>query len=246
MYDFLNKLHKELNKNDQILGQTLKFEDMINKEGNIDWTNEKSVISASVTLFSNKFKSKITDQFYYLSKICHECPECKRIIKYSCNICCICSMYPDRAAKYLNKTELNINDLFQHYRKQRLYLDENINCQYCKKVQKDINKTKILYTSPYNLILEIDYYKENSFHLTIDQTINIQQFVERIDICKVNYYLVGAIFIELNENKSRQYVSISRNLNGNWYYFKGNSIQICSFNDLQNHKNLRMLFYSSQ
>ena len=111
MGNFLNKLHEELNKNDQTLGQTLNFEEEINKDGNIDWTNEKSVISASVTLFSNKFKSKITDQFYYLSKICHECPECKRIIKYSCKIYCICSMYPERAAKYLNKTELNINDL---------------------------------------------------------------------------------------------------------------------------------------
>ena len=175
-----------------------------------------------------------------------ECPECQKIIKYRCNISCICGMCPDRAALYLGKKDLNIIDLFKHYRKKRLYRDENLNCQYCGKVQKNINITKIFYTSPLNLILEIDYEKEDTFKLNIDETINIQEFVQNRDVSKVIYNLVGAIFIEKKNNQSSQYVSISKNQNGNWYYFNDESVKLSSLNDLKNHGQLRMLFYSSQ
>ena len=143
------------------------------------------------------------------------------------------------------KNDLNILDLFKHYRKKRLFQDENTNCKFCGKVQKNINRTKIFYTSPLNLILEIDYEKENLFTLNIEENINIQQFIEKIDISKKNYYLVGAIFAE-KENDIRKYVSISKAQNGNWYYFDGNYIKNSSLNDLKNHKQLKMLFYSSQ
>ena len=198
--DLLTVLHKELNKeiinSQQPTSKSMNFESNINKIEDIDWTNEQSVINAAVQLFANKYRSKITDQFFYLSKSCHECPECQRIIKYSCTISCVCSMRPDRAALYLKKNDLNILDLFKHYRKKRLFQDENTNCKFCGKVQKNINRTKIFYTSPLNLILEIDYEKENLFTLNIEENINIQQFIEKIDISKKNYYLVGAIFAE--------------------------------------------------
>ena len=248
--DLLTVLHKELNKeiinNQQPTNKNMNFESNINQIGNIDWTNEKSVINAAVQLYTNKYRSKITDQFFYLSKTSHECVECQRIIKYSCNIHCVCIMNPERAALYLKKKDLNIIDLFKHYRKKRLYQNENSNCKYCGKVQKNVNRTKIFYTSPFNLILEIDYEKENSFKLDIDENINIQQFIEKIDISKSNYYLVGAIFAEQNENESRKYVSITRGQNGNWFYFDGNFIKNSSLNDLKNHKQLKMLFYSSK
>ena len=248
--DLLTVLHKELNKeiinNQQPTNKNMNFESNINQIGNIDWTNEKSVINAAVQLYTNKYRSKITDQFFYLSKTSHECVECQRIIKYSCNIHCVCIMNPERAALYLKKKDLNIIDLFKHYRKKRLYQNENSNCKYCGKVQKNVNRTKIFYTSPFNLILEIDYEKENSFKLDIDENINIQQFIEKIDISKSNYYLVGAIFAEQNENESRKYVSITRGQNGNWFFFDGNFIKNSSLNDLKNHKQLKMLFYSSK
>ena len=103
--DLLTVLHKELNKeiinSQQPTSKSMNFESNINKIEDIDWTNEQSVINAAVQLFANKYRSKITDQFFYLSKSCHECPECQRIIKYSCTISCVCSMRPDRAALYL-------------------------------------------------------------------------------------------------------------------------------------------------
>ena len=248
--DLLTVLHKELNKeiinSQHPSSKSLNFESNINKIGNIDWTNEQSVINAAVQLFANKYRSKITDQLFYLSKTIHECPECQRIIKYSCTINCVCGMRPDRAAMYLKKNDLNVIDLFKHYRKKRLFENENTNCKYCGKVQKNVNRTKIFYTSPLNLILEIDYEKENLFNLNIDEKINIQPFIEKIDISKSNYYLVGAIFAEQKENESRKYVSISRAKNGNWYYFDGTNIRNSSLNDLKNHKQLKMLFYSSQ
>ena len=251
--DLLTSLHKELNKevvidtnNNLKRANSMNFEDTINKDGNIDWTNEQSVISAAITLFANKYRSKITDQFYYLRKTTLECPECQKIIKYSCGISCICEMCPDRAAIYLGKKDLNIIDLFKHYRKKRLYKNENINCQYCGKVQKNINRTKIFYTSPLNLILQIDYEKDDTFKLNIDEKINIQEFVQNKDVSKVIYNLVGAIFTEEKENESKQYIAISKNINGNWYYFNDESVKQSSLNDLKNHSNLKMLFYSSE
>ena len=156
-------------------------------------------------------------------------------------------MFPYRASVYLKKKELNIIDLFKHFKKKRLFLDENLNCQFCGKVQKDINEKKIFYTSPLNLILIIQYDEkdENKFKLNIDELINIQEFVERKDISKVNYRLVGAVFEEKKENEKRKYVSITKNVNGGWYYFNGKSIQNSSLNNLINHDKVQMLAYSA-
>ena len=156
-------------------------------------------------------------------------------------------MFPYRTTLYLQKNELNIIDLFKHFRKKRLFLDENTNCPYCGKNQKDINRTKVMYTSPLNLILMIDYDEkdENKFKLNIDELINLQEFIERKDISKVNYRLVGGIFIEKKENESRKYVSITKHQNGTWYYFNGESIQTSSLNDLINHNKVQVLVYSS-
>jgi hypothetical protein len=155
---------------------------------------------------------------------------------------------PDRAGIYLNKTELNIIDLFKHFRKKRLFLDINDNCQNCGTTIKDVNITKIFYTSPKNLILNISSFNEDKYKLNIDEFINIKDFVERNDISSFYYKLIGAIFIEKNQDE-RKYVSLCRNIqlnDGSWLYFNGNSIQKCSFNELNNHKRLEMLFYTSE
>ena len=59
----------------------------------------------------------------------------------------------------------------------------------------------------------------------------------------MDYILVGAIFIEKNIIKEDQYISITRKDNGEWVYFNGNSIKTCTFNELYNHRQLKMLFY---
>ena len=235
--DLLTHLHKELNK------ETNNPSNQSEQE--IDHTNEQMVLAATMKRFSDNYRSKITDQFFYLSKTVHECPECQRIIKYSSDIFCLCNMRPDRAADYLGKTNLNIIDLFKHYRKKRLFVNENTYCKYCRKNQKDVNRTKIFYTSPFNLIIEIQKENDNKCKLTIDESINIQEFVE-IKTCTVKYSLVGAIFTEKKENEPIKYVSFSKKQNGKWIYFNGNTIQESNYNMLANHGNVKMLFYSGK
>ena len=170
-------------------------------------------------------------------------PKMPNNLKFSADIMLFSGFNPDRAGIYLNKTELNIIDLFKHFRKKRLFLDINDNCQNCGTTIKDVNITKIFYTSPKNLILNISSFNEDKYKLNIDEFINIKDFVERKDISKVNYRLVGAIFKENVGNESK-YISITRNikLNDNsWLYFNGNSIQKCSFNEIINHKKLEIL-----
>ena len=234
--DLLTHLHKELNKDSS--------NSEVENEEQIDNTNEQAVLTSTMKRFSEKYRSKITDQFFYLSKTTHECPDCQRIIRYSSDIFSVCIMRPDRAAIYLDKKNLNIIDLFKHYRKKRLYTNENTYCKFCGKNQEKVNRSKVFYTSPYNLILEIEYEDEKEFNLTIDEVINIQDFVEMKNLSTVNYNLVGAIFKEKNENEYKKYVSFTKKTNGGWIYFNGNTIKESSFNELAKHNNLQMLFYS--
>ena len=235
--DLLTHLHKELNKE--------KNNSENKSEEEIDHTNEEMVLSATLKRFTENYKSKITGLFFYCSKTIHECPKCQKIIKYSSDIFCLCNMRPDRAAIYLDKTNLNIIDLFKHYRKKRLYSNENTYCKYCGKNQKDVNRTKIFYTSPYNLILEIESDNETKFNLTIDEAINIQDYVEIKDSI-VKYNLYGAIFTEKDENGITKYVSFSKGKDGKWNYFNGVEIKKSSYKTLANHDDLKMLFYSGK
>jgi len=248
MHDELNKYVK--NKSKSGVNNINNDDDDNNNddEENIDFTNENAVISASIKKFQERYRSKISDLFFYLTKKVHECPKCQNNLKYSTDIMLYSGFSPERAGKYLNKTDLNIIDLFKHFRKKRLFLDMNENCQNCGTIIKDVNLTKIFYTSPKNLILNISSFNEDKYKLTIDEFINIKDFVERTDISLVDYKLIGAIFYEKNQDE-KKYISICRNIqlnDGSWIYFNGKSIQKCSFNELMNHKNLEMLFYTSE
>ena len=250
MHDELNKYVKNANNPgiNSINNDDDDDNNNNNEEENIDFTNENAVISASIKKFTERYRSKISDLFFYLTKTVHECPKCQSKIKYSSDIMLFSGFNPERAGIYLNKTDLNIIDLFKHFLKKRLFLDMNENCQNCGTVIKDVNLTKIFYTSPRNLILNISSFNEDKYKLTIDEFINIKDFVERTDISIVNYKLIGAIFIEKNQDE-RKYISICRNIqinDGSWLYFNGNSIQNCTFNEIYNHKRLEMLFYTSE
>ena len=250
MHDELNKYVKNANNPgiNSINNDDDDDNNNNNEEENIDFTNENAVISASIKKFTERYRSKISDLFFYLTKTVHECPKCQSKIKYSTDIMLFSGFNPERAGIYLNKTDLNIIDLFKHFLKKRLFLDMNENCQNCGTVIKDVNLTKIFYTSPRNLILNISSFNEDKYKLTIDEFINIKDFVERTDISIVDYKLIGAIFIEKNQDE-RKYISICRNIqinDGSWLYFNGNSIQNCTFNEIYNHKRLEMLFYTSE
>ena len=253
--ELLLNMHEELNKyvkNSIKSGiNNINNEDDDNnndEEENIDYTNEKDVISNSIKKFAERCRSKISDLFFYLIKTVHECPKCQSNLKYTTDTILFSGFYPDRAAIYLNKTDLNIIDLFKHYRKKRLFVNKNENCQNCGTIIKDVNLTKIFYTAPQNLILNFSSYNENKINVKIDEFINIKDFVERADISIFNYKLIGAIFYEKNQDE-RKYISICRNIplnDGSWLYFNGNTLQKCSFNELTNHKTLEMLFYTSE
>ena len=195
-------LHKELNK----------FKGTSPQIGKADESNEIDVINKKAQQFMAEYRSKISDQFYYLTKMVENCDKCKKIIKYYCIINSLCAMYPDKTAEYVKKKNITVLDLFKHYHKTRSFTTKTF-CRFCNKNIENISRTKIFYTSK--------------------------------DFCKVNYTLVGAIFIEKDNNDNEKYVSVSKIPNGGWVYFNGNSVQNCGFDTLQNHKNLQMLFYSS-
>ena len=121
-----------------------------------------------------------------------------------------------------------------------------MDCKFCRKVQKDIYIKKIYYTSPINMIVGMDSSKDDKFNIKIEEYINISNFVERTDICKTNYRLIGAIFNEKNEDDdSMKYISYTKDTNGQWKYFNGKSMQNSNFDEVKNHKHLLSLFYTS-
>ena len=249
--DICNKLHRELNKVNINNSQNVNNNNNINenytddKGGKIDEADEQSVITWAVKKFGENFKSKISDQIYFLIKTVYQCPECKNNIKYLTSFNCACCLNPERCVLWLNKKILNINDLLKHRLKTRLFSDINLNCKFCKKMQNSINITKKLYTSPYNFILGFDYSDESKFILNIEENINISELVERTDICKTILRLVGAIFIEKNDDDTNKYVSYIKDINGQWKFCNGTNVQNSSLYDLQNHKGIQALFYTT-
>ena len=212
----------------------------------IDEADEKSVITAAVKKFGENFRSRISDQMYFLTKTVYGCPECQRNIKYITSFHCAFCLHPERAANWLNKKDLDLYDLFSHTTKNRLFYDVKMDCKFCRKVQKDIYIKKIYYTSPINMIVGMDSSKDDKFNIKIEEYINLSNFVERTDICKTNYRLIGAIFNEKNEDDdSMKYISYTKDTNGHWKYFNGKSMQNSNFDEVKNHKHLLSLFYTS-
>lgn len=250
--DICNKLHRELNKSNEInnnaplRGQNAINENYLDENGaRIDEADENAVIRAAVKKFGENFRSKISDQLYYLVKTIYQCPECQRNIKYLTSFHCAHCLRPERCAMWLGKKNLNIIDLFKHNSKTRLFKDIELNCKFCSKIQNDINITKKLYTAPINLILAFEYSDENKFEFNIEEFINIYDFVQRTDICKTNYSLVGAIFTEKSEEDSVKYVSYTKDINGQWKYCNSKNIQKSNFEELKNHKHIKALFYTT-
>ena len=227
-------LHKELNK---VKGGSQPI-------GKPDESNEIDVINKKAMQFMTEYRSKISDQFYYLTKVVESCDKCKNIIKYYCGINSLCAMYPDKTAEFIKKKNITAIDMLKYYHKTRSYKTKTF-CRFCNKDVDSVSRTKVFYTSPFNFILEICYDVEKKFNLKIEQNINISDFVERKDVSRVKYTLVGAIFTEKDKNGDEKFVSISKLPNGQWVYFNGKSIQNCSFSQLEKHKSLQMLFYSS-
>ena len=250
--DLCNRIHKELNKYDYNLNEIPNTQNKnINEEykdsngQHIDEADEKKVIDAAVKKFVERFRSKISDQIYFLTKRIFQCNECKNYIKFLTSYCCAYCCFPERTAERFNKTNIDIYDLFEHRCLKRLYHDSNMKCKFCNKVQNDIWIQNKIYTCPYDLIISLEYNNESKFNFTIQEFIDIKNYVENNTVCKTQYRLVGAIFTENIENDDIKYVSYTKDINGQWKYFNGTSIVNSNFNELQNHKHIQGLFYTS-
>ena len=227
-------LHKELNK----------YKGEVHPIGSSNESNENEIIKKMAEQFVTEYRSKISDNFYYLTKMIETCSKCNNILKYYCIINSLCAMYPQKTAELIKSKKITVLDMFKHYGKIRNY-DTKTFCRFCQKDVESVNRTKVFYTSPFNFILEICYDDQSKFNLKIDQQIDISDYVERKDVSRVKYNLVGAIFTEKDKNGDLVYVSISKLVDGGWVYFNGSSIQNCKFDKLQKHQDLQMLFYST-
>ena len=226
----LTEENENVNQNQQMLREV------------VDETNETSVLEKTLNNWQ-KNNSIIKDELFYLTETIYECLECKNFIKYKIDLDCLCLLYPGKTSHYLKKKDININDLFIHFRKKRKYGNENIYCKYCNKNQYKVFKTNILYTCPPNLILRLEYEK-NTFNFIIEEIIDIKDFVKINSNCLTKYKLMGAIFSEYNANGEKIYTSISKDMNNQWVYFNGKKILDSNLNDIQNHNNIEFLFYS--
>ena len=248
--DISNKLNKELNNkfinNIHMPGSNTINEDYLYDDGKkIEEDNEVKVMESAGKRFKENFRSKISDQLFFLSKTTYQCAECLNNIKYKSSFHCEIVLSPERAAIWLNKKILTINDLFEHFRKNKFHIDLQMYCKFCNKNQKSINVKTELYTSPYDIIIGFSYTNENAFSFQIEEFINLYNFVEKNNHCKIKYRLVGAIFHEKFEGEPKKYVSYTKDTNGQWKYCNGNYISNSDFNEIQNHEHIEALFYTS-
>lgn len=251
--DVCNNLHRELNKSSvnnvnssSRPGQNMLNEKYIDDNGNqIDEADEQKVIECAGKRFQEHFRSKISDEIYFLIKTIYRCPDCNNNLKYTITFHCASTLMPERTATWLGKKIITTNELFEHKRKNRLFEDVKMNCKHCGKIQKNIYVQKKFYTSPYNIILNFEYSDESKFSYKIEEYIDISNFVERLDVCKTKYRLVGAIFNEKNEGENKKFVSYTKDDNGQWKYCNGNAVSDSNWNEIQNHPHLESLFYTS-
>ena len=249
--DVCNSAHKEINKcknyntnpkpkhnsiNEELLGYTID---------EIDESDEKKVTENVCRKLQENFRSKISDLIYFITKTIYQCPQCNSKIKIEGTFNCAYCLRPERAVNWLGKKKITINELFKHIGKKRLIQEINMKCKYCSNNQEDVMVYKKFYISPLNLILGFIYSNKSIFDLQIEEFIDISEFVERNDINKSKYRLIGAIFTEQFEKEEKRYVSYTRDVYGQWKYFNGKYLSNSDLNELQNHEHIEALFYTS-
>ena len=189
----------------------------------------------------------INNNFFYSKNLVYQCKECNNVINEIPTLECICVLYPGKTNDYFKKFDININDLFKHFSMRRKYdnTKEKVFCKNCQKEPNRVYKTNIFYTLPPNLIIKLEYNDAKKFNLIIEENIDIKEFVQRDDICQTKYKLIGVIFYDYNDNKEEVYKSISKNEDNKWVLFNGKSIEFSDFNNIQQNKNLKYLFYTN-
>ena len=243
----LIKLHNELNILKNI---NCSCDNTILVNNNPENENNESVImEEAINNFKRDFKTKISNYFCYLTKIKYKCNDCGKLLKYSSEIYSEVLMFPKRAAIYVGRENININDLFCHYVKERVF-NGHIFCRFCNSNKQNFKKTTIFYTSPLILIIILSYFKEDYFNLFIDENIDIFPFVQRNELyggAKIEYSLVGIIYKNEIGNEIK-YSAISKNeYNGKWVIYNVNNIfeynGNININNIGNGERPSVLFY---
>ena len=191
-------------------------------------------------------ESIISNEISFLYKKNLKCFLCEAVIKSHISQDYIISLFPNKAAKYLNKKEIDIRDLFQYYFSTEIYsIDKYHLCEKCGAIINKFKVNKTFYICPKLLILKIDNEGEKiDYNLSIEESINISDFVEKKEDCKI-YKLIGAIFIEKNLDNTEKYVSFSKMSDSDiWKYYDGTSIKNSNSDYLVKHENPKLLFYS--
>ena len=97
-------LHKELNK----------YKGEVHPIGSSNELNETEAIKKMAEQFVTEYRSKISDHFYYLTKMVENCVKCNKIIKYYCIINSLCAMYPQKTAELVKSKKITVLDMFKH------------------------------------------------------------------------------------------------------------------------------------
>ena len=192
--------------------------------------------------------SIISRNIFFNVKSYTKCNECEKIISdklrvhYLINL----SLLSDYKDEYESKNEINLIDLFKlYFQKKVVYNNKEPNyCNNCKNHQPYFESAEILFSTPNYLMLKFDFEKKN-FKIKFQEYINISDFVEKKEGNNCNYKLVGAIFTE-KFNDTEKYVSFTKSEEENiWNFFDGEAIKKCNIEQLMNHDNLKLLFYSN-
>ena len=247
-----NDLHREIHKNkvydyNPKPGNNNINEEIMNeiKEEEIDESSEVKANEFTCKKFQERYRSKISDLIYFISKTIYQCPKCDNYIKISPSFNCAYVLRPERAAARYEKKNLTIPELFKYSGLKRLFSELNIYCKYCQQTQNKVKMFRTFYFPPKNLILGFDYTNENKFNLQIEEYIDISFMVERKDINKAKYRLIGLIFNEQIDGEEKKYVSYTKDEFGQWKYCNGKYISNSDWNEIQNHEHLEILFYTS-
>lgn len=247
----LSNLHNELNKKPLVSSIVGISDDLSNNfvPSKDKEKDEKAVLAEVVNKFTKFCHSKISDYFCYITKITDKCVNCGEVLKYHANLCMVCSLYPDRAVKYIGKKNIDVCDLFKHYEKERLYSIEGEGekvCSKCNISNKKFNRIKKMYSSPLIMVISLEYEDEKAFELSIQEDINICNFVQMNQLSKVKYHLTGVIYeekIKEGDKDITSYSSITKQNDGKWIFFDGKVIKNSSYNDIKSKSKPLFLFY---
>ena len=252
--DLCTDLRKELNQNKYCNNNSYPGRNTINEEffifGNnekeqLEYDDEEKVNESTIKKLQEKYRSKISDLLYFISKTIYRCFDCKNKIKIETNFYCSFDACPGLTAYNLGKIKLTTNDLLGYILRNRNSEKENIKCKYCDEMKKNVLISEKLYFPPLNMIITFDNSYDYKFEFQVEEFIDISSFVERKDINSSKYRLIGAIFTEQIDEEPKRYVSYTKEKNGQWKYFNKRYISDSNFNEIKNHDNIEALFYTS-